>query len=387
MLKPYLVIPKLIEQPTWGGQYLVKLKGWEHNPIVKGHRIGQSYELFGQSKLALTITDSADSRFSPEWGFADRDDTVEELFPLSPQDYTSLSTLISENPEEVLGAKTIAHYGRVMPLLIKLNQALGNSFQLHIPYGQKNDRWIPKPETWFYFEDGMASMGLQPGCDVAAYKEVCIRIEQKMHELSAQVMSGELPIVEARAQAHAFVKDQNPWQFVNVIDVKRGDVVDPSAGGIHHSWEEDTARYPNGNIVFEIQLDAMDPVATIRSFDQGKMKDDGTVRTMNIEDYFTHLKTDSESNDISRLHTHPVGELLAKTEFYQLKRHTIKDALTLSTDDSFCFVYCHEGSVQITARQGSVTIHTGHTAFIPAGVDTYTVESDNPATILVGSVA
>jgi mannose-6-phosphate isomerase class I len=387
MLKPYIVIPKLIEQPTWGGTYLLTLKGWERNPHVQGHRIGQSYELFGQSKLALTITDSADPRFAPEWGYADRDETVSELFPLTPDDFIPLSQLIQTNPHDVLGEKTISRYGELMPLLIKLNQALGNSFQLHIPYGVKSERWIPKPETWFYFEDGMASMGLKPGCDVALYKEVCIRIEQKMHELSRQVTSGQLPLVAAKAQAQTFVKAQNPWQFVNVIDVKREDVVDPSSGGIHHSWEEDTARYPNGNIVFEIQLDAMDPVATIRSFDQGKMKDDGSVRTMNIEDYFTHLKTDAQSNDIARLHTHPTGQLLCETEFYQLHRRKIHGTQTLATDGSFCFAYCHEGQVQITAGVGSVTIHKGHTAFIPCGVNSYTVASDNPATILVGHVA
>jgi mannose-6-phosphate isomerase class I len=273
-----------------------------------------------------------------------------------------------------------------MPLLIKLNQALGNSFQLHIPYEIKSDRWIPKPETWFYFEDGLASMGLKAGADVAAYKKTCLEIERQMQELSAKVRSGALPLDEARMQAQKMVHAQNPWQFVNVIEVKKGDVVDPSAGGIHHSWEEDTTRFPLGNVVFEIQLDAMDPVATIRSFDQGKIKDDGSVRAMNIEDYFTYLKTDSDSNDVARLCTHPSGDELIKTDYYRLQRMRVEGSRTVGLEGSFHCVHCYAGSLTIRAGEGEVHIHTGHTAFIPAGCGQYTLHSDTQATALVGSV-
>ena len=385
-MKPYLLIPKLIEQATWGGTYLLQMKGWENHKAVAGRKIGQTYELFGGSKLATTLTDSKDVAFVPEWGFADKPDTITELFSLTPQQYTTIDALISKDARAVLGEKTLKHYGAKMPLLIKLNQALGNSFQLHVPFEEKSDRWEPKPETWLYLEDGLATMGVKPGVNVAAYKACCETIDQHMRTLSEAVKSGELSIDEARKRAKQVVQEQNPWQYVNLLEVRQGDVVDPSAGGIHHSWEEDTNRFPLGNVVFEIQLDAMDPVATIRSFDQGKMKDDGSVRPMNIEDYFHYLKSDAESNDISKLHTHPDGRELITTPFYRLERIEVDGLAQEATNGSFHILHCLAGSCQIVTPEGTVSIHAGHSAFVPAGCEQYEIKSDEKATVLVGSV-
>lgn len=385
-MKPYLLIPKLIEQATWGGTYLLKMKGWENNDAVAGRKIGQTYELFGGSKLATTLTDSKDAAFVPEWGFADKPDTIAELFSLTPTQYTTIDALIAQDATAVLGEKTLNHYGAKMPLLIKLNQALGNSFQLHVPYEEESNRWEPKPETWLYLEDGLATMGVKPGVNVAAYKSCCETIDKQMHQLSDAVKSGAMTIEDARKQAKDIVQQENPWQYVNLLEVRQGDVVDPSAGGIHHSWEEDTSRFPLGNVVFEIQLDAMDPVATIRSFDQGKMKDDGSVRPMNIEDYFRYLKSDPQSNDISKLHTHPEGRELITTPFYRLERLEIEGSASQATDGSFHILHCLEGNCHVVTPEATVSIHAGHSAFVPAGCTTYEIKSDEKATVLVGSV-
>ena len=68
--RPYLVIPKLIEQPTWGGQYIVTTKGWLHHSNWAELKIGQSYELFSGSNLSL-LTSSEDPNFTGE--LTDRD--------------------------------------------------------------------------------------------------------------------------------------------------------------------------------------------------------------------------------------------------------------------------------------------------------------------------
>ena len=42
---------ELIEQPSWGGRYIVDLKGLSNDPQWAGKRVGQSYELAKASKL------------------------------------------------------------------------------------------------------------------------------------------------------------------------------------------------------------------------------------------------------------------------------------------------------------------------------------------------
>ena len=40
--KPYLVVPKFIEQPTWGGNYITTLKSWENVPFLTEKKIGNT---------------------------------------------------------------------------------------------------------------------------------------------------------------------------------------------------------------------------------------------------------------------------------------------------------------------------------------------------------
>jgi len=69
--RAYLIIPKLIEQPTWGGRYIMKEKGWQKHPDAQ-RKIGQSYELYSGSYLSLA-TDTADAAFQPELDSIPRD--------------------------------------------------------------------------------------------------------------------------------------------------------------------------------------------------------------------------------------------------------------------------------------------------------------------------
>ncbi|MBI3620413.1 hypothetical protein HY214_04720 [Candidatus Roizmanbacteria bacterium] len=373
--KPYLIIPKFIEQPTWGGTEILKLKNWEGKLFLKDKKIGQSYELFGSSKLLLTITDSADERFIPEFGFADKPGIVQAYFPYKNSDFATISTVISGSPEKWLGKKISDTFGK-MPLLNKINQAYGNSFQLHIkPDMAKNGRWQPKAESWYYFEDGLATCGIKEDCDIEKYKSTCQDIEKKMKQLSEKVRTSKTTINGARMEAEAYIKGKNPWQFVKMYDIKRDTLLDLSAGGIHHSWEENKQKYPKGNFLYEIQQDVMDPVCTIRSFDQGKFKDDGTIRSINILDYFRYLDTDPEHNDIRTLLRAPQGKRLLTTKNYSMDICRVDGEFTDSTNGSFVHLFAREGRATVKAQEGSVTLTRGHSCFLPAEVNDFSLVS------------
>lgn len=364
-MKPYLIIPYLLEQPTWGGDYILNLKKWNEKVGMRGKKIGQSYELYGESLLTPTITTSTSTDFSS-----------------TPSDFIKLSDLIKQNPSEILGEKIFEKFGK-MPLLIKLNQALGNSFQLHTKTGQTHPRWKAKPESWYFLEDGYISCGIQKNADVAAYKQICVNIEGKMRKLSRAVKSGEKTVDQARSEAKKFIKEQNPWQFVNRYDVKKYDLIDLSRGGVHHSWEENTENYPLGNIVYEVQIDVMDEFCTIRSFDQGKMKDDGSIREIHIDDYFQFLDTNPETNDINNLRRQRSGNNLLQTPHYSLDIVEVIDSHAENMNDSFHHLYVQEGDIEVVADNGTVRITTGHSCFIPANTKRYTIQSNGTKSIVL----
>ncbi|MFA6099129.1 MAG: hypothetical protein WCV50_06365 [Patescibacteria group bacterium] len=362
--QPYLIIPKFIEQPTWGGSFIAQLKGWDNRPEFKSKKIGQSYELSGQSFLAIDCTDSADERFGPEGSAI----SIKKV---------SISDLITQNPEAVLGE------GRTnLSLLIKFTQALGNSFQLHVPPGIQHPHWQPKPESWYFLEPGLATLGLQPNIDVARYHAVCNKIDQAMQQLSGQVLDKLITIEQARKKAHELVRQENPWQFVNIVPIPKHSLVDLSAGGLHHSWEDNSDASPLGNVVFEIQADKMDEASTIRCFDQGKIKDDGTIRPLQINDYFDFLDTDPTRNVPESFFSKPRGKQLLSTKHYSLDIIEITKIKHLMLNGSFHHLFVRDGAVEVVCPGGRLRLSQGHSCLVPASIAGYSLQANKPSVVL-----
>lgn len=371
-IRPYLCIPYLKEQTTWGGNYIVKFKGWENVNELQNKKIGQSYELYGATKLSRSLNSSKDPSFSFE---------QEE----NCEDYLALSDLVSENPSLILGSKVYQKYGPHFPILIKFTQAQGNSFQLH-PH-VKTDKWNLKPETWYYLENGLATYGIKENCNLTGFHGLCLEIDAFMQNLSLKVQKGEITIESARQQAQDQIAKNSPIKFVNLCHIEKGSLLDLSMGAIHHSWEEDTANYPLGNIVYEIQLDKKDEDTTIRAFDQGKIKDDGNVRSLNIDDYFQFLNSDPEINDYHNAQQKPKSvyknkrnevEILLQNEFYTLEKITVSGKIPSSLcllNNSFHHLFLIAGEIEIITENGNLILTQGHSAFLPASLKTYEIQN------------
>lgn len=365
--RPYLIFPKLIEQPTWGGDYIVSYKNWQNKERLANAIIGQSYELYGSSLLSQGIVDSLDAGFGPE---------ASDL-----KDAVNLDALIKQDPSGVLGANVVAKTGVVMPLLIKFTQAKGNSFQLHKIPTVDDGAWIPKAESWYFFEKGKITFGLASSTDISAYKASTLRIETHMKDLSQKVIGKVLDISVARKNASDFIRRENPWKYVGVFPLEKGSLIDLSGGGLHHSWEEDPTL-PFGNVVYEVQQDVADDDTTIRSFDQGKIKDDGTIRTIHIEDYFRHIDTDPIRNDITHATRHADKETLLSTVYYSMDELHIAQEKILTITNSFEHIFVKEGDVSIEAGGVTVRITKGHSCFIPFAVGSYVVKPTIPSVLL-----
>ncbi|HCS78513.1 TPA: hypothetical protein DIV55_02090 [Patescibacteria group bacterium] len=385
--RAYLVIPKLIEQPTWGGSYIVTHKGWQQKPELNHKKIGQSYELFSASNLSLVTSSIADN-FS-----AEITDTKHVYEPTTPTNSISLKKLIAEAPAEVLGMETVKKFGSTMQLLIKFTQALGNSFQLHIKTGTQNDTWKPKPESWYYFEPGLATLGVKPDIDWQKYEQSMTQLQADIVALGQKVQAGTLTFTQAQTQVKQLVTKTNPWQFVNLVELPKDAIVDLSPCGIHHSWEEDTVKFPLGNVLYELQVDVSDTACTIRNFDKGKLLPDGTTRQLHIPDYFKFIDRSPNTNNpethlkkprlISETAVYRVEELF-RTHYYSLDIITFKSSGTYSEKiTTFRHVFVKTGSCKLTAGTASLEITTGHSVFIPASVKKYSISTSINTVVLL----
>ena len=349
---PWQVKDELIEQPSWGGRYIVDLKGLANDPAWAGKKVGQSYEL---AKASVLI--------DPNGG--------KEM---------ALHTLIETNPAGILGQKVLDKFGPDLSLLIKLTQAKGNSFQVHLPEGQTLGHWVPKPEAWFYLAPGLYTFGLKAGTDFEAYSRVLHTIDDEMGRLSREVLGGRFTVEEARTQAKQRIQTLDPFAYVNLVEAQTDDVIDLTAGGIHHSWEDDSARFPDGNLVYEVQVDVPDSKCSMRGFDKGKILDDGTLRPTHVKDYLATINQDAAHNQLSQHIRKPEVitdnngakvESLFRTAHFNTDRLTLAAGASLaqSLADGFHHVFVHTGTATVNGH----TLAQGRSYVFPAAMGEYTL--------------
>jgi mannose-6-phosphate isomerase class I len=383
--QPFYIVSLLIKQPTWGGKYIAKFKKIT-DPKVSLTNIGQSYELAKDSVLIAEPTTnlpfllaSANDTDHPQW----HGPKVEGL---------NIQELIESNPEGVLGKKIVKKSGSQMPLLNKFTQAKENSYQVHVALGREFDHWQHKPESWYYFENGKATIGLKEGINLKQYQQRCQDVYQKSLQLSQQVRKQELKVESARQQLADFINQDHPSNYVNTVYPPQNSMVDLSNGGIHHSWESDS-DLPRGNILYEVQLDQRDDVSSIRGFDQGKIKDNGDIRNVAINDYFTALNIDGEYNQpeqylktplkkeeggatISHIFDNPSYQL-TQIEFAGQYRGT-----ETQLDQKFHHLFVKEGGVVITWGDQEWPLAQGQSLFVPANCDNYQLTASQETIIL-----
>lgn len=359
---PWQVKDELIEQPSWGGRYIVDLKGLSDDPAWANKKVGQSYELAKASVL-----------LDPDGGKE-----------------TALHALIESDPTGFLGQKVLEKFGSDLSLLIKLTQAKGNSFQVHLPEGQTLGHWVPKPEAWFYLAPGLYTFGLKAGTEFEAYSRVLRTIDDEMGRLSREVQSGRFTVDNARAQASERIKILDPFAYVNLVEAKTDDVIDLTAGGIHHSWEDDSVRFPDGNLVYEVQVDVPDGKCSMRGFDKGKMLDDGSLRPTHVKDYLATINQDPAHNQLSQHIRKPevISEQNgAKTESLFRTTHFNTDRLTVSAGaslpqslaDGFHHIFVHAG----TATAGGQALLQGRSYVFPAVMGEYTLTAGGKDAVLL----
>ena len=381
-IRPYIVVPTLIEQPTWGGEYIGQLKklAW---PELVDAKIGQSYELFAGSNLSNKLSTSHE----PTVALADPGDPEKEQIFSGDDTYLTIQSLIDSEPEKVLGKAALSKSGAKMDTLIKLTQARGNSYQLHARKEEVGHKWLPKPESWYYFKPGLATIGVKKNVDWDEYHNTCQVIYAQSRNLSARAMAGEITVEEARTKLASVIAENDPMKFVNLVQVGTNQAIDLSKGGIHHSWEQDLKKNPEGNVLYEVQKNVYDPVSTIRCFDEGKIKDDGSVRELHIEDYFEQIDKDPKANDpkshigkgkVLKQSSRQTVRQIFDNQHYQLRELSFQSGMSngfTTTTDSFHHVFVRSGSVKLLWDKGELMLTAGFSGFVPACIGKYELKT------------
>ncbi len=381
-VRPYIVIPNLIAQPTWGGEYIATHKGLSHSRIANT-LIGQSYELYRETKLSQKCT----SLNHPTIEFGQPQNPEATVVDQKEDDPFTLQQLIDENPEHILGPTGVARYGKKMDILIKYTQSLGNSFQLHV--SQPVDSWVPKPESWFFIKPGSITLGIKPSCNLDDYEKECFCIDNQVNTISNEVIAGKLTRADANAKIKSFLSQHNLYQFVNKIAISENTAIDLSAGGIHHSWENNPIQHW-GNVVYEIQKNVYDPMSTIRSFDKGKLNPDGTSRSLQIKDYFEYIDRSAAANDPSNHISNKEQGRIFTTPLYSLNRVVMNhenEKINEINKSSFHHLFVQSGSIIVTGNHSSskpYQISQGFGIFIPACIE-YTVQSVSKNTVILNT--
>ena len=148
-------------------------------------------------------------------------------------------------------------------------------------------------------------------------------------------------------------------------------------------------KYPLGNILYELCQDVMDPVSVLRSFDKGKIKDDGSIRALDVDDYFRYINRSPDANDplsikIKSEIIFDSGETkvesLFSTPHYSLDSLILKNKYSgehTNPEDSFHHLFMRSGQAKISSDHSELKLTTGHSCFIPASVGKYTVQAES----------
>lgn len=386
MMQPHYVVPLLVEQPTWGGQYIAEFKNIV-NSEIRAQNIGQAFELETNSMVIPRVGETL------PFGVAPATDLKNPRYVGDTTGLGSLKSLIDQNPVGVLGQRVVDSDGAEMKTLIKFTQAKNNSYQVHVKPKEAFGHWQAKPESWYFLEPGQATLGLQTHIDLTEYHQRCQDIDAFAQQVSQRIKAGQLTVEQGRAELKTFIDQDHPRRFVNTVRLAPNQLVDLSGGGIHHSWEVGPET-PLGNIVYEVQLDVKDEFCTLRSFDQGNIKDDGSVRPLTIDDYFQALDSEGEDNRPEQYlrRTQPrttdgtlqVSQLF-ETPYYCTALLTLTQSYTgeeTTLNGTYHHLFVQSGAVTVVVGDQGWPVPKGWSLFIPAEVGTYQLLVEQPSQIL-----
>lgn len=270
--------------------------------------------------------------------------------------YVSLSRILADEPEDLLGKLVSKRCGAALPVLLKIIDAADQlSIQLHPKndFAGLRDGECGKWECWYI-----------------------LRAEPGSH-----VLMGLKPGVSARDLQLAAEQHADLSHLLNRVDVSPGDFITIPEGTIHSIGK--------GLTLLEVQRTAPKKSGvTYRVWDwnrrysaDGTSSPSGQRRALHIEETFAVL---SDSNASGHMRTPaPVGEekhgvrQLYRASDLEINIQKIASNTRSFNDgrETFSLLHCFEGSGMLTAKGFEMPIRKGETLFIPALAKSYEIHA------------
>ena len=295
----------ILKTVVWGGEKIAPFKGIE----TEQHNIGESWELSGVKGNESVVCGG-------------------------PFDGKTITELIAEHREKLIGKNNYERTGTEFPLLIKFIDARQDlSIQVHPDdalAAARHNGSKGKTEMWYV-----------------------VSADEKAHLMSG--LSEKITPEEYEAR----IADNTITDVLHDYSVHPGDVFFLPAGRIH--------SIGSGCFIAEIQQTSD---ITYRIYDFGRKGLDGKPRELHTElskdaidytvlpDYRTSYEEKADEEN-----------LLVDCGYFTTSLYSIGKPLTkdLSAIDSFLIVICTEGEGTLTDEDGNVTeIRRGETVLIPA---------------------
>jgi mannose-6-phosphate isomerase len=261
----------------------------------------------------------------------------------------TLSQLVRELKEELVGEENYHHYGDVFPLLIKFIDASKDlSIQVHPndDLAKHRHNSLGKTEMWYVI-----------GADKGA----------KLRSGFSQQITPK----EYKERIH----NSTITDVLQEYDIHQGDVFYIPAGRVHSIGA--------GAFIAEIQETSN---ITYRIYDFNRKDTNGNPRELHTElakDAIDYEVLDDYRTDYEFIKDEPV-ELVAcpyfTTSLYDLTESIICDYSEL---DSFIVLVCMEGSCEIITNGGDkITMRRGETLLLAASTEDITINPDGTAKLL-----
>ena len=292
-------------ESVWGGTRLAELY---HKPLPPGRRIGESFEV-----SAL-----------PGW---------DSLVASGPLQGRTLTSLVGEFEDELLGRPVWERYGGDFPLLIKLIDAQDDlSIQVHPDddHARRNQLGrFGKMEAWYvlHSDGGRVALGLKEGVG---------------------------PRELRRAVEQGGVED-----VVDFHPVAPGDVVCLPPGTVH--------ALCRGVMVYEVQQSSD---LTFRLYDYDRLGLDGQRRELHVESALEVIDFKAgPQRPLPSAAGETGGVSLVEADHFQLSLHSWRGSVTHATAESFAAITIVRGQAHLTGSGGGpeCVLAAGDTALVPAG--------------------
>ena len=297
----------VLKQTIWGGESIAPFKGIQTDL----HTIGESWEISALPGSESVVADGADAG-------------------------KTITQLVEEQQEKLVGKKVWKQFGTTFPLLIKFIDARRDlSIQVHPndEVAMKRHQSRGKSEMWYVVkadEGSKLRVGFKQSITKAEYEER--------------------------------VKNQTILDVLSESEAKAGDVYFLPAGRIHSLGE--------GTFVAEIQ-ETSD--ITYRIYDFGRVDAQGNPRQLHVneardvidykvqEDYRTHYDTTPDKRENLTFCDYFTTNLLHLTKPFRTNYENL---------DSFVVLMCLEGRAMLRTEEDDKTkylqIRQGMTVLLPA---------------------